>query len=166
MGTPAEGDAAPPFTLPSDDGQQVSLADFRGRKLVLYFYPKADTSGCTRQAQDFSALNEAFAEAGAAVLGISADPPRALAKFKGKYGLDLALATDESHKILEDYGVWTEKSMYGRRYMGIERSTFLIDEDSRIAQVWRKVKVPEHAKSVLAAAKALSSRPASIRQST
>ncbi len=153
--TLTEGDAAPRFTLPADGGGSVSLADFRGRKLVLYFYPKADTSGCTKEAQDFSALSRAFAEAGAAVVGVSADPVRALDKFKGKYGLDLALATDESHKTLEDYGVWVEKSMYGRRYMGIERATFLIDKEGRIARVWRNVKVLGHVEEVLAAAKTL-----------
>jgi peroxiredoxin Q/BCP len=152
---PTEGSAAPPFTLPGDGGRQVSLNDFRGRKLVLYFYPKADTSGCTKEAQDFSALRTEFDKAGAAVVGVSADPSSAHDKFKAKYGLDLALASDEARKTLEDYGVWTEKSMYGRSYMGIERTTFLIDGEGRIARVWRKVKVPGHAEEVLAAAKAL-----------
>ncbi len=152
---PAEGDAAPPFALTADGGGQLSLDDFRGRTLVLYFYPKADTSGCTREAQDFSALKKAFADAGAAVIGVSADPVRALDKFKAKYELDLALASDESHKTLEDYGVWAEKSMYGRSYMGIERTTFLIDGAGRIARVWRKVKVPGHAEEVLSAVKAM-----------
>ncbi len=152
---PAEGDTAPRFTLPADGGGQVSLDDFRGRKLVLYFYPKADTSGCTKQAQGFSALKQDFARAGAAVVGVSADPVRALDKFKEKYELDLALATDETHKTLEDYGIWAEKSMYGRSYMGIERTTFLIDEEGRIARVWRKVKVPGHVEEVLAAVKAM-----------
>ena len=152
---PMEGSTAPAFTLTADGSGEVSLGDFRGRKLVLYFYPKADTSGCTKQAQGFSDLKQAFAAAGTAVVGVSADPVRALDKFKGKYGLDLALASDETHKTLEDYGVWTEKSMYGRSYMGIERTTFLIDGKGRIARVWRKVKVPGHAEEVLAAAKAL-----------
>ena len=150
-----EGSAAPPFTLPAAGGGQVSLDDFRGQKLVLYFYPKADTSGCTREAQDFSALKQEFAKARAAVVGVSADPISAHDKFKAKYGLDLALASDETHKTLKDYGVWAEKSMYGRSYMGIERTTFLIGEDGRIARVWRKVKVPGHAEEVLAAAQAL-----------
>jgi thioredoxin-dependent peroxiredoxin len=152
---PTEGSPAPPFTLPADGSGQVSLNDFRGRTLVLYFYPKADTSGCTKQAQGFSALKQAFTKAGAVVVGVSADPARALDKFKAKYGLDLTLATDETHKTLEDYGVWAEKSMYGRSYMGIERTTFLIDGEGRVARVWRKVKVPGHAEEVLAAVKAL-----------
>jgi peroxiredoxin Q/BCP len=152
---PTEGSAAPPFTLATDGGGQVLLDEFRGKKLVLYFYPKADTSGCTKEAQGFSALKQAFAEAGAAVVGVSADPARALCKFKAKYGLDLMLASDETHKTLEDYGVWAEKSMYGRAYMGIERTTFLIDGEGRIARVWRKVKVPGHVEEVLAAARAL-----------
>jgi peroxiredoxin Q/BCP len=152
---PIEGSAAPPFTLPADGGRQVSLKDFQGRRLVLYFYPKADTSGCTKEAQAFSALKREFEKAGAAVVGVSADPTSAHDKFKAKYGLDLALASDETRKTLEDYGVWVEKSMYGRAYMGIERATFLIDRDGRVARIWRKVKVPGHAEEVLAAAKAL-----------
>jgi thioredoxin-dependent peroxiredoxin len=150
-----EGDAAPSFTLAAAGGGQVSLDEFRGRKLVLYFYPKADTSGCTREAQDFSALKKEFAKAGAAVVGVSADPTSAHDKFKKKYSLDLAPASDEERKTVEDYGVWVEKSMYGRRYMGIERATFLIDKGGRVARVWRNVKVPGHAEEVLAAAKAL-----------
>ena len=150
-----EGSAAPSFALSADGGGQVSLADYRGKALVLYFYPKADTSDCTKQAQDFSALKQAFAEAGAAVVGVSADPTAAHDKFKAKYGLEVALASDESRKTLEDYGVWAEKSMYGRTYMGIERTTFLIDKAGRIGRIWRKVKVPGHADEVLAAAKAM-----------
>ena len=152
---PTEGDAAPGFTLAADGGGQVSLDDFRGKALVLYYYPKADTSGCTKEAQAFSALKGDFAEAGAAVVGVSADPSAAHDKFKTKYNLDLVLASDEARKTLEDYGVWVEKSMYGRAYMGIERTTFLIDKAGRIARVWRKVKVPGHAEEVLAAAKAM-----------
>jgi peroxiredoxin Q/BCP len=151
---PTEGAAAPPFTLPADGGGRVSLDDYRGQTLVLYFYPKADTSGCTKEAQAFSALKNDFEKAGAAVVGVSADPTAAHDKFKAKYGLDLALASDEERKTLEDYGVWVEKSMYGRRYMGIERATFLI-RDGRIARVWRNVKVPGHAEEVLGAVKAL-----------
>jgi len=150
-----EGNAAPPFDLAADGGRQVSLDDFRGRKLVLYFYPKADTSGCTKEAQAFSALKKEFEAAGASVVGVSADPTSAHDKFKKKYGLDLALASDESRKTVEDYGVWVEKSMYGRRYMGIERATFLIGRDGRVARVWRNVKVPGHADEVLAVAQAL-----------
>jgi peroxiredoxin Q/BCP len=152
---PNEGDAAPPFALPTDGGGRVSLDDFRGKKLVLYFYPKADTSGCTKEAQAFSALRKDFENAGATVVGVSADPTVAHDKFKAKYGLDLALASDEERRTVEDYRVWVEKSMYGRRYMGIERATFLIGKDGRIARVWRNVKVPGHADEVLEAVKAL-----------
>ena len=152
---PNEGNPAPPFSLPADGGSRVSLDDFRGKKLVLYFYPKADTSGCTKEAQDFSALTTEFEKAGATVVGVSADPSAAHDKFKAKYGLDLALASDEARKTVADYGVWVEKSMYGRKYMGIERATFLIDRDGRVARVWRSVKVPGHAEEVLETAKAL-----------
>ncbi len=152
---PTAGDIAPPFSLPADGGGRVSLDDFRGKTLVLYFYPKADTSGCTKEAQAFSALKKDFDKIGAAVVGVSADPTAAHDKFKKKYGLDHALASDESRKTVEDYGVWVEKSMYGRSYMGIERATFLIDKAGRLARVWRNVKVPGHAEEVLAAARAL-----------
>jgi peroxiredoxin Q/BCP len=156
MGTPlAEGDKAPAFTLPRDDGGTVSLADYKGRKLVLYFYPKADTPGCTREAMAFSALKARFAKAGTDILGVSADPVKRQAKFKTKYDLAIALGSDETHKMLEDYGVWTEKSMYGRSYMGIARVTFLIGPTGRIARIWPKVKVEGHAEEVLEAAKAL-----------
>jgi peroxiredoxin Q/BCP len=151
----SEGDAAPPFTLAADGGGQVSLDDFRGRTLVLYFYPKADTSGCTKEAQAFSALKQAFAEAGAAVVGVSADPSAAHDKFKAKYGLDVTLASDEDRTTVEHYGVWIQKSMYGRTYMGIDRATFLIDRNGRIARIWRQVKIPGHADEVLEAARAL-----------
>ena len=149
------GDKAPDFTLPRDGGGSVSLADFKGSKLVLYFYPKADTSGCTKQAIAFSALKAAFAKAATAVLGVSADPVSALDAFRAKHKLDVALASDETRKMLAAYGVWGEKSMYGRRYMGITRTTFLIGPDGRIARMWPKVKVPGHAEAVLAAAEAL-----------
>lgn len=150
-----EGDRAPDFRLPRDDGGTVSLADFKGKPLVLYFYPKADTSGCTREANEFNALLKDFKAAGAAVVGVSPDPVKALDKFKGKHGLAFSLAGDESHKMLEAYGVWAEKSMYGRKYKGVERSTFLIGNDGRIEKIWRKVKVEGHADEVLAALKAL-----------
>jgi peroxiredoxin Q/BCP len=149
------GAKAPDFKLPRDGGGTISLADFRGRKLVLYFYPKADTSGCTREAQDFTRLAPAFARAGAAVLGVSADPVKKLDRFKAKYDLSVVLASDEPHQMLEAYGVWTKKSMYGRSYMGVLRNTYLIGPDGRIAQAWEKVKVDGHAEEVLAAAKAL-----------
>jgi peroxiredoxin Q/BCP len=151
----AVGDKAPAFTLPADGGQDVSLADFRGRKLVLYFYPKADTQGCTREAIAFTALREKFARADTAILGVSADPVKALDKFKAKHNLTIALAGDATHEMLEAYGVWGEKSMYGRTYLGVFRSTFLIDATGRIARIWHKVKVDGHADEVLAAAKAL-----------
>ena len=148
------GDAAPDFTLPSDCGE-ISLQSFKGRKLVLYFYPKDDTSGCTKEAIDFNRLKGQFEQAGAAILGASPDSAASHVKFKTKHGLGLALASDEAKTMLEAYGVWVEKSMYGRKYMGVERTTFLIDRNGVIAQVWNKVKVPGHAEAVLAAAKSL-----------
>jgi len=149
------GDAAPPFSLPATGGREISLSDLKGRTVVLYFYPKDDTSGCTREAQDFDGLRDAFAACGAEVIGVSADSLASHDKFRTKYGFDLTLASDEARDALEAYGVWVEKSMYGRKYMGVERSTFLIDREGRIARVWRKVKVPGHAQEVLEAARAL-----------
>jgi len=149
------GAKAPSFTLPCDGGGEVSLGDFKGQKLVLYFYPKADTSGCTRQAIDFSQFKGAFAKTGTAILGVSADPVPKLDKFKAKHGLKVALGSDETRKMLEAYGVWADKSLYGRKYMGILRNTFLIGPDGKVAQVREKVKVAGHAEAVLAAAKAL-----------
>lgn len=151
----AEGARAPAFTLPRDGGTGVALADFKGRKLVLYFYPKADTSGCTQEAIDFSRLRSAFAKAGADILGVSADPVKALDRFKLKHDLKIALASDETHKMLLSYAAWGEKSMYGRKYMGVMRKTFLISGDGKIARSWPKVAVAGHAEEVLAAAKAL-----------
>lgn len=156
MGATCEaGDPAPPFDLQIDMEKQVSLKDFRGKKLALYFYPKDDTSGCTAEAIAFNALRKDFDKAGAAILGVSPDSVKSHARFKAKHGLALDLAADEGKAMLEAYGVWVEKSMYGRKYMGVERSTFLIGPDGRIAKVWRKVKVPGHAEEVLAAARAL-----------
>ncbi|MGO9048132.1 MAG: peroxiredoxin [Xanthobacteraceae bacterium] len=149
------GVKAPAFTLPRDGGGTVSLKDFAGRKLVLYFYPRADTPGCTKEAIDFSRLKPAFARAGADILGVSADPVPAQDKFKAKHRLSIALASDEKRKMLEAYGVWQQKSLYGRKFMGIARMTFLIGPDQRVAQVWPKVSVTGHAEDVLAAAKAL-----------
>jgi thioredoxin-dependent peroxiredoxin len=149
------GAKAPSFTLPRDGGGTVSLADFARRRLVLYFYPKADTSGCTKEAIDFTRLKGAFAKAGADILGVSADPVPAQDKFKAKHKLSIALASDETRRMLEAYGVWQEKSMYGRKYMGVVRATFLIGPDQRIARVWPKVSVTGHADDVLAAVKAL-----------
>ncbi|GAB4491894.1 MAG: peroxiredoxin [Parvularculaceae bacterium] len=145
------GDRAPAFAMPADDGNTVSLKDFKGKKLVLYFYPKDDTSGCTKEALAFTELKPKFEQAGAAILGVSKDSVPKHRKFKEKHGLDIALASDEDGEVLEKYGVWVEKSMYGRKYMGIERATFLIDESGVIRQIWRKVRVPGHAEAVLAA---------------
>ena len=149
------GAKAPSFSLPRAGGGNVSLADFAGRTLVLYFYPRADTSGCTREAIDYSRLQEEFSRAGADILGVSADSVKALDAFKAKHDLAIALASDETHKTLTAYGVWREKSMYGRKFFGIVRSTFLIGPDQRIAQAWPKISVEGHAAAVLAAAKAL-----------
>lgn len=151
----SEGDTAPDFQLPRDGGGTLSLADFRGKPVVVYFYPKDDTSGCTKEAVGFSALADAFAAAGAEVIGISPDPVKSHDKFKAKHDLKVTLASDEEKQAIEAYGVWAEKKMYGRTYMGVERSTFLIDRDGRIARAWRNVKVPGHAEAVLAAVKAL-----------
>ncbi len=149
------GAKAPDFRLPGDAGREIGLSDFAGRKLVLYFYPKDDTSGCTQEAIDFNRLKGAFAAAGTEIVGVSPDSAKSHDKFKAKHGLDIALAADESTSMLGAYGVWAEKSMYGRKYMGVERTTFLIGPDGKVAQVWRKVKVPGHAEEVLAAAQAL-----------
>jgi peroxiredoxin len=149
------GDAAPVFDMPADGGGRVTLADFKGKPLVLYFYPKDDTSGCTTEAKGFAEAAEAFAAAGAAVVGVSKDSVASHDKFKAKYGLNFALGSDADGAVVEAYGVWVEKSMYGRKYMGIDRSTFLIDAAGKIARVWRKVKVPGHVAEVLAAATAL-----------
>jgi thioredoxin-dependent peroxiredoxin len=150
-----EGAPAPDFHLARDGGGAIALADFERRKLVLYFYPKADTPGCTIEAKDFSRLNSAFEKAGIAVIGVSADPVKKQDAFKTKHGLTTPLASDETHEMLEAYGVWGEKSMYGKRYMGIQRTTVLIGPDGRIARIWPKVKIEGHAEEVLAAAKAL-----------
>jgi thioredoxin-dependent peroxiredoxin len=149
------GMKAPDFRLPRDGGGTASLADFAGRKLVLYFYPKADTPGCTKEAIDFSRLKGAFSKAGADILGVSADPVPAQDKFKAKHDLSITLASDEAHRMLEAYGVWREKSMYGRKFLGIVRTTILIGPDQRIARVWPKVSVAGHAEEVLAAAESL-----------
>lgn len=144
------GAKAPAFTLPADGGGSVSLSDFKGNKLVLYFYPKADTPGCTKEAIEFSRLRADFAKSGTAILGVSADPLSAQEKFKSKHKLRITLGSDESRKMLAAYGAWGEKSMYGRKFMGVIRKTFLIGPDGRIIQVWPKVRVPGHAEEVLA----------------
>ena len=149
------GDAAPDFKLPRDGEGFLTLADFKGKKLVLYFYPKDDTSGCTAEAIAFNGLARDFASAGTAIVGASPDPVKKHDRFRQKYELSFPLLADESKQMLEAYGVWVEKSMYGRKYMGVERTTFLIGRDGRIARIWRKVKVNGHAAEVLAAVKAL-----------
>jgi len=153
--TPATGANAPDFTLPRDGGTEITLSALRPGKVVLYFYPKDDTPGCTLEAQDFSARLTKFAAAGTTVIGISKDSATKHDKFCKKYGLSIVLASDEAGHTCEDYGVWVEKSMYGKTYQGIERTTFLIAGDGTIAHVWNKVSVKGHADEVLAAAKAL-----------
>lgn len=150
----SEGGRAPAIQISTSDGRTLSL-DSPGKPLVLYFYPKDDTSGCTREAQDFSALVGEFEKAGAMVVGVSRDPMKKHEKFIGKYGLTVPLASDEDGAISDAFGTWVEKSMYGRKYMGMERSTFLIGADGTVAKAWRKVKVPGHAQEVLSAAKAV-----------
>jgi peroxiredoxin Q/BCP len=145
------GSEAPLFTAPTDGGKTLSLSDVRGKNVVLYFYPKDDTSGCTAEACDFRDNMNRLTSAGAVVIGVSPDSPKSHDKFKQKYELNYALVSDESHEIAENYGVWVEKSMYGRKYMGIERSTFLINPDGIITHEWRKVKVPGHVDAVLEA---------------
>ncbi len=152
---PEEGGKAPAFTLERDRGGKVSLKDFAGKALVLYFYPKDDTAGCTREAQDFSQAAAAFAKAGAAVLGVSKDTVKAHDRFVGKYSLTIPLASDPEGNTVAAYGSWVEKTLYGRKYMGIDRSTFLIDAKGRIVRIWRKVRVGGHVDEVLAAVKAL-----------
>ena len=156
MTTPLEpGSPAPDVTLPRDGGATVSLADLKGGPVVLYFYPRDDTSGCTKEAIAFTGLLEDFAASGATVLGVSKDSVAKHEKFVAKHDLKIALLSDEEGDVCERYGVWVEKSMYGKTYMGIERATFLIDAEGKIAQIWRKVKVPGHAEAVLDAVRAL-----------
>lgn len=151
----AEDDKAPAFRLPRDGGEVVTLADHAGQKLVLFFYPRADTPGCTREAVDFSRLAGAFAAAGTAVLGISADPLKAQEKFRDKHGLGIPLVSDERHQMLEAYGAWGEKSMYGKSFLGILRTTVLVGPDGKVAKIWRNVRVDGHADAVLEAARSL-----------
>jgi peroxiredoxin Q/BCP len=154
-GVLTEGAKASAFRLPRDGGETVSLADFSGRKLVLFFYPRADTPGCTKEAIDFTRLASAFAESQTAVLGVSADTPKAQEAFRDKHQLSVPLVSDETHGMLEAYGVWGEKSMYGKTFLGIVRTTVLIGGDGRIMRIWRNVKVDGHADDVLAAVRAL-----------
>ena len=156
MATKGEpGSKAPAFTLEMDDGERLSLKDLKGKKVVLYFYPKDDTPGCTKEAVAFSGDMAKFKRAGAVIIGVSKDSVVKHQKFKAKHNLKVRLGADEDGKVVEKYGVWVEKNMYGRKYMGIERSTFLIDEKAVIRQIWRKVKVAGHAEEVLEAVKAL-----------
>jgi thioredoxin-dependent peroxiredoxin len=150
-----DGDKAPDFALPTETGDKLELARLKGKPVILYFYPKDDTSGCTMEAKDFSKLAPDFRKAGVEVFGVSPDSVESHRKFRDKYDLAIRLAADADKAVATAYGVWVEKSMYGRKYMGVERSTFLIDKAGRIAQSWRKVKVPGHAAEVLAAAQAL-----------
>jgi peroxiredoxin Q/BCP len=148
-------DPAPALDLPADGGGRVSLAALKGKPVVVYFYPKDDTTGCTREAQDFTALAPDFAALGVTVIGVSKDTVRKHDRFKAKHGLAVVLASDEDGAACEAWGVWVQKKLYGRDYMGIERATFLIASDGRIAQAWRNVKVAGHAAAVLQAAKTL-----------
>ncbi len=150
-----EGDPAPDFALATDGGGRASLKDLKGKAVVLYFYPKDDTSGCTAEAIAFSGLKKDFAAAGATVIGVSPDTAASHDKFKTKHKLAVELAAEPERSVIEAYGVWKEKSMYGRKYFGVERSTFLIDRHGKIARIWRKVKVPGHAEAALKAVKAL-----------
>jgi len=154
MNMPHVGDVAPDFTLPGDGGQTISLADLKGKKVVLYFYPKDDTPGCTKEAIAFTGMKDEFEAAGAVIIGVSKDTVAKHDKFKAKHDLTIDRAGDEAGDMIEAYGVWVEKNMYGKKYMGIERATYLIDADGKIAEIWRKVKVPGHAEKVLEAVKA------------
>jgi thioredoxin-dependent peroxiredoxin len=149
------GSTAPPFTLPREGGGTLSLSDFHGKKLVLYFYPKADTPGCTRESIAFSKLRKDFAKAGTEIIGISADSPKAQQAFRNKHKLTVELGCDERREVLEPYGAWGKKSMYGRTFMGILRTTVLIGPDGKVARIWPKVRVDGHAEQVLEAARAL-----------
>lgn len=155
MSVPAEGTAAPAFDMTASDGGQITLAGLKGQAVVLYFYPKADTPGCTSEGQDFTALAAEFAAANAVVIGVSRDTVKKLERFKTKYDFDLVLASDEAGGVTEAYGVWGEKTLYGRTYMGIERASFLIDGGGVVRRVWRKVKVKGHAAEVLEAVQTL-----------
>lgn len=150
-----DGKKAPDFTLPDDAGGEIRLSKLKGRPVVVYFYPKDDTSGCTQEAKDFSCLADEFAAEGTEIIGISPDSPASHKKFKSKHGLNVRLLADEQKEIASAYGVWVEKSMYGRKYMGVERSTFLIDKSGKLVKSWRKVRIPGHAEEVLAAVRAL-----------
>lgn len=151
----AEGDIAPDFTAPQDGGDDLSLGDFAGKMVVLYFYPKDDTPGCTKEAIEFSGLLNEFDAENAVIIGVSRDPVKKHEKFRNKHALKVVLVSDEDGEVTEGYGVWVEKSMYGRKFMGIERTTFLIDTEGKIARVWHKVKVSNHVAEVLETIRAL-----------
>jgi len=155
MASVEKGDMAPDFELPRDGGGTFRLSELRGRSVVLYFYPKDDTSACTAQAIEFSTRKGEFDALGVPVIGLSPDTPKSHDKFKAKHDITIDLVADPEKKVVQDYGVWTEKSMYGRKYMGVERSTFLIDADGRIVEVWRKVRLKGHLDEVLEAARRL-----------
>ena len=155
MSQPAVGDKAPEISLPRDGGDAVNLSDFVGKNVVLYFYPKDDTSGCTKEAIGFTENVDAFADLNTVILGVSKDSVKKHDKFVAKHDLKIALLSDEEGDVCERYGTWVEKSMYGKTYMGIERATYLINADGKIAQVWRKVRVPGHVEAVLEAVRAL-----------
>ena len=155
MTLPAVGDKAPDISLPRDGGEMVNLSDFAGKKVVLYFYPKDDTPGCTKEAIGFTESVDAFAALDTVILGVSKDSIKKHDKFVAKHDLKIALLSDEEGDVCERYGTWVEKSMYGKTYMGIERATYLIDADGNIAQAWRKVRVPGHVDAVLEAVRAL-----------
>ena len=152
-----DGDIAPDFELPTDDGEKVRLSQLRGKPVVVYFYPKDDTSGCTIEAKDFSRLAPEFRKAGIEIIGVSPDSIESHHKFRHKHDLKIRLAADTDKVAAMAYGVWAQKSMYGRTYMGVERATFLIDKAGRLARSWRKVKVPDHAQAVLAVARTIAS---------
>ena len=151
----AEGDPAPDFTMDASGARSVSLGALTGRPFVLYFYPRADTPGCTREAEAFQEALKDLGQIGVAIIGVSKDPVKAQDKFAGKYGLTFPLASDPEGTVIEAYGAWVEKSMYGKTYMGIDRSTILVDRSGKVARIWRKVKVPGHAAEVLKAAQAV-----------
>ena len=151
----AENEPAPDFTLPASNGRTVSLANLKGKPFVLYFYPKADTPGCTKEAQAFQEALPELGQIGVDVIGVSKDKIKPIEKFAEKFGLTFPLASDETGATVEAYGAWVEKSMYGKSYMGIDRSTVLVDRDGKVARIWRKVKVPGHAAEVMQAAKSL-----------
>ena len=155
MARPQVGDQAPDFALPSDNSDTITLSSLKGKPVILYFYPKDDTSGCTKESIAFSQLKREFDKIGARIIGLSPDSAEKHAKFRKKHELTVDLAADEDKTALEAYGVWVEKSMYGRKYMGVERTTFLIDSAGKIAKIWEKVKVDGHAHAVLEAAQAL-----------